>query len=125
MECPKCSGTLQPEIHEGVQIDRCEACKGIWFDMGEREELAKVPGSESIDREATRRVALDNKARVLCPRDKQQMTRMVHPAKPTVWFESCPNCHGVFLDAGEFRALKEDPSFWERLFRPKRHRPLT
>ena len=124
MECPKCGGVLQAEKFQGTEIDRCGTCDGIWFDMGERQELARAAGSESIDRGTNQDAALDDKARVLCPRDRVQMTRMVDPARPTVWFETCPVCHGVFLDAGEFRALKQDPSFLERLFRPRRHRPL-
>jgi Zn-finger nucleic acid-binding protein len=125
MECPKCRGVLQPEIFQGTEIDRCGTCEGIWFDMGEKQALKQVEGSEAIDPGTNTDPARDSKAQVLCPRDKVQMTRMVDPARPTVWIESCPVCYGFYLDAGEFRALKDDPSFWERLIRRRRHRPLT
>lgn len=125
MECPKCHGALQPDWFHGTEIDRCGTCEGIWFDMGERQALGRLEGSETIDPGTNQDPALDGKAQVLCPRDKAQMTRMVDPAKPTIWLESCPVCYGIFLDAGEFRVLKEDPSFWDRLIRRRRHRPLT
>jgi Zn-finger nucleic acid-binding protein len=32
---------------------------------------------------------------------------MVDAAQPHIWVESCPVCHGTFLDAGEFTDLKE------------------
>jgi hypothetical protein len=35
------------------------------------------------------------------------MLRMVDPAQPHVWYEACKVCNGVFLDAGEFRDLRE------------------
>ena len=125
MECPKCGGALQPVTFQGTEIDRCGTCEGIWFDTGERQALKRVVGSEAIDPGTNQDPARDNKAQVFCPRDKVQMTRMVDPARPSVWLESCPICYGVFLDAGEFRALKQDTSFWERLTRHRRHRPLT
>lgn len=112
-------------MFQETEIDRCGTCGGIWFDMGEREALERIPGSEALDSKTNQDSEIDGKARVMCPRDKVQMTRMVDPARPTVWLESCPLCYGVFLDAGEFRQLKEDPSFWARLIRRRRHRPLT
>jgi Zn-finger nucleic acid-binding protein len=125
MECPKCRGAFQPEIFHGTEIDRCGTCEGIWFDMGERQTLKRIDGSEAIDPGTNQDPARDSKAKVLCPRDKVQMTRMVDPARPAVWIESCPVCYGVYLDAGEFRALKDDPSFWERLIRRRRRRSLA
>jgi hypothetical protein len=44
--CPACGGSLKPEQYHGVTIDRCEDCKGIWFDAGEAESLLdKNPGA--------------------------------------------------------------------------------
>ena len=39
MRCPKCGGNLAAEDYQGVEIDRCTDCKGIWLDPGEIEEL--------------------------------------------------------------------------------------
>src|SRR3989442_5660293 len=38
--CPKCDGTLVEITHEGVRIDRCNKCNGVWLDAGELEQLA-------------------------------------------------------------------------------------
>jgi Zn-finger nucleic acid-binding protein len=108
-----------------TEIDRCEKCSGIWFDMMEQKDLKRAHGSEVIDNGAARDAALDAKDLVLCPRDQARMVRMVDPGHPHIWVESCPNCFGMFLDAGEFRELKKDPTFLERLVRRRRHRPLT
>jgi len=39
MKCPKCGGDLAEQKHEGVSIDVCTECKGIWLDAGELESL--------------------------------------------------------------------------------------
>lgn len=40
MQCPRCeSATLTELDRDGVTIDRCERCRGIWLDRGELEKL--------------------------------------------------------------------------------------
>jgi Zn-finger nucleic acid-binding protein len=34
------------------------------------------------------------------------MIRMVDRHQPHIWYESCPVCFGVYMDAGEFRDQK-------------------
>jgi len=42
------------------------------------------------------------------------VTRVLDMDKHHVWYEQCPNCGGLWLDAGEFRQFKEN--FRERNF---------
>ena len=39
MKCPKCGADLHVEEMQGIQVDRCADCDGIWFDAGEAELL--------------------------------------------------------------------------------------
>ena len=39
MKCPKCGADLKEERYQGIAIDRCTECRGIWFDSGEAESL--------------------------------------------------------------------------------------
>ncbi len=41
MDCPRCGVKLDQEVLEGVTIDRCGACGGMWLDRGELETLAE------------------------------------------------------------------------------------
>lgn len=41
VKCPKCEGALIEIEHEGVNIDRCQACGGVWLDAGELEKLTQ------------------------------------------------------------------------------------
>lgn len=39
MKCPKCGADLVTTDFEGVQVDRCPECQGVWLDAGELEHL--------------------------------------------------------------------------------------
>lgn len=41
MKCPRCDGSLKTNNFEGVDIDTCEKCGGVWLDSGELEQLTK------------------------------------------------------------------------------------
>ena len=49
MKCPKCSAAMESVSYQGIEVDRCTKCAGLWFDMLEAEDLKKLSGSESID----------------------------------------------------------------------------
>ena len=39
MKCPKCGHDLAEEELEGVRLDRCTYCEGIYLDAGELDQL--------------------------------------------------------------------------------------
>jgi uncharacterized protein len=39
MNCPKCNITLLMTDRQGVEIDYCPQCRGIWLDRGELEKI--------------------------------------------------------------------------------------
>lgn len=57
MNCPRCERFHLDELdRDGVTIDRCESCRGIWLDRGELEKLmararpAPAARTERVDR---------------------------------------------------------------------------
>jgi hypothetical protein len=40
LACPVCQGELRETLREGVSIDVCARCRGVWLDRGELEKLA-------------------------------------------------------------------------------------
>jgi len=45
IKCPKCDdGTLVEADFEGVKIDTCENCGGVWLDAGELTRIADKGG---------------------------------------------------------------------------------
>jgi Zn-finger nucleic acid-binding protein len=39
MNCPRCSEQLDEKDREGITIDVCRGCRGVWLDRGELEKL--------------------------------------------------------------------------------------
>ena len=39
MRCPKCGHEMKEEDLQGVKIDRCSFCEGIFFDAGELDQI--------------------------------------------------------------------------------------
>jgi hypothetical protein len=49
MKCPKCGKQLQELLIDGVYVDRCSGCRGIWLDQGELETIRKNNGGGFLD----------------------------------------------------------------------------
>src|SRR5439155_452909 len=104
MNCPKCKASMEPVRFESIQVQRCTNCKGLWFDMLEEEDLRKLKGSESIDVGDPKFGKQFNKiSKINCPVENEPMIRMVDAQHHHIWYETCPECYGVFFDAGEFK----------------------
>ena len=39
LKCPRCDGRMRTHMRNGVAIDQCERCHGIFLDRGEFERL--------------------------------------------------------------------------------------
>ncbi len=44
LRCPKCAGDLVTYERQGIHVDQCRDCRGVWLDRGELDHL--------VDREA-------------------------------------------------------------------------
>lgn len=42
MKCPVCDAVLVMTVREGVEIDYCPKCRGLWLDRGELDKLIAV-----------------------------------------------------------------------------------
>ncbi|RII18651.1 hypothetical protein DSC45_08530 [Streptomyces sp. YIM 130001] len=42
MQCPKCRAPMQTYNRNGVQIEQCGGCRGIFLDYGELEALTRL-----------------------------------------------------------------------------------
>jgi uncharacterized protein len=39
MKCPKCEAALRRSEREGIEIDYCPNCRGVWLDRGELDKI--------------------------------------------------------------------------------------
>ncbi len=42
MRCPKCGQQMVEEERSGIKIDRCQGCRGVFFDAGELQLLLEA-----------------------------------------------------------------------------------
>ena len=106
IRCPKCRADMEQVVHEGVEVDRCRHCQGLWFDAGEIEQLKNRTAAAALDTGDVDTGRQHNDARDYdCPRCGGFMERTADARQPHIAFETCRDCRGAFLDAGEFRDL--------------------
>jgi Zn-finger nucleic acid-binding protein len=121
VKCPKDGAALENRPYEDdVRVELCPRCRGLWLDAGELERIEDV--RERDYREELARMAdlgysayelaLQKAGRVLrCPRCGAEMEKREYARCSQVMIDACPECHGVWLDAGELEALE---LFFER-----------
>lgn len=70
MNCPSCSTTLTMTERNGVEIDYCPQCRGVWLDRGELDKIiersaafdarkANPPRPQSYDEQKPSRQSYD------------------------------------------------------------------
>ena len=54
MKCPTCpESTLLMSERQGVEIDYCPTCRGVWLDRGELDKLVAMSGRQDAPQSAT------------------------------------------------------------------------
>jgi len=108
MKCPKCrEANLVAVVVDEVEVDRCQTCSGIWFDnreLGALLDKARAQLSTLLDGED--QDDLDYQYGK-CPRDQQNLMRVKSLRNAEVTLDVCGGCRGIWLDGGEFRAIKD------------------
>jgi Zn-finger nucleic acid-binding protein len=125
LQCPKCKSPMEQVQVEATQVDRCTSCRGLWFDALEDQDIRGAEAAETLDSAAEPpKPAKGDKSTFDCPRCKTRMFRMVDRMGRRIQYESCPQCHGKFLDAGEFHALepRSITDTMRRLFKGKQRK---
>jgi Zn-finger nucleic acid-binding protein len=60
MNCPNCQTTLVMTDRQGVEIDHCPQCRGVWLDRGELDKI--IERSARFEASAPPRPAPDDRA---------------------------------------------------------------
>ena len=65
MRCPVCSVTLTMSNRQGVEIDYCPQCRGVWLDRGELDKIIERSAVETAapQRDADPRARYDDEYR--------------------------------------------------------------
>lgn len=108
MNCPACSSELEQLKHDRLEIDRCTACRGLWFDETElKSYLANSRAGSGVEGHPAK---LGDESPLLCLRCDATPLRACRRGE--VEFLKCSDCAGIFLSASsvrELRAQNRDP----------------
>jgi len=113
MRCPACKTQMFVMESEGLELDHCPQCAGVWFDAGELallfadrddrarpdlvpEVLAGLPAADTVE-----------KAR-RCPACRHAMRKVNIGPRGRVLVDVCGRGHGLFFDRGEVADLVVD-----------------
>ena len=95
-DCPECNEPDVVLVLDGVEIDYCRRCQGIWLDTGELQHFThlsrEIPGQDLTSRPS----------RFNCPVCGQQMTEYQFHPRTNLMIDACSH-HGIFLQDHEFR----------------------
>jgi len=105
VKCPACQEPLIVIEREGIEVDWCAACGGIWFDAGELELLAEAAGRDFVlafRQTSPGRAGASRPRR--CPRCAKRLEPRALAQEPPTELDLCPRGHGIWLDRGELGA---------------------
>lgn len=110
MICPACREDLLLLEVEGVELDLCLRCRGLWFDAEELEALfarAGTPGGGfALERELLALPRERGAEKRLCPRcDRRLVVVQAGSATRRVPLDLCPREHGIWFDEHELEAV--------------------
>jgi len=109
LSCPRCLDISLEEIElEGIPIDRCPRCAGLWFDNSEVGELTKLKNRLNVFESIVPPSSFGEQA-AHCPRctgvPLRQMRFGVSGREALLY--RCASCLGTWVDRGEFREIED------------------
>jgi Zn-finger nucleic acid-binding protein len=119
--CPKCEGKMELVYYDRIELDRCTNCGGLWFQPTElralRDDIWMADyildtGDKKVGKQYNATKEYD------CPECGEAMLIENDKEQPHITYETCPNGHGTFLDAGEFTDLVRK-TFWDKFKRAR------
>jgi len=106
LTCVKCTSVLDRATFEGLEVDLCPECGGLWLDRGEITRAARLPEGEltrlrSLLNDTAGQPGAPSDSLLPCP---ACLGRLSEVLLGNVHVDYCAACHGIFLDRGELEA---------------------
>ena len=107
MDCVKCDGQLKKVVLGEVEVDQCEKCSGIWFDLGELKPILEAEDIAALKNKVSNKKD-DDQLAAKCPRcgGEGNMVRVADLSHGDVHIDTCSVCYGQWLDGGELERLR-------------------
>lgn len=109
--CPACGNALRRYSISHMEFEGCPKCKGVWLVKDELRKLKNTveDGSlhwlnDEIDNIEKTSVVTTNRSCIKCKTTKMVSVIFGHSS---VVIDFCPQCHGMWLDGGEFVTISD------------------
>jgi len=115
MKCPRCAGVLNTIIYEGVAVDVCQGCDGVWLDGGEISLINQAREVEfsKEEREAVKKLRAQvqpgfrpSQKPIICPRCDAALDALNYAYSTGIMIDHCSKCDGLWLDKGELEQIQ-------------------
>jgi len=110
MKCPKCKADLFTFSIDGIDLEQCDKCEGIWFSKDELRKVKDKADSDLnwLDFEIWKRT---DKFKIKsqkynCPDCNDKLEALDYD-NTNIEIDYCKTCEGVWLDKGETEKLIE------------------
>jgi hypothetical protein len=112
MKCPACSRELTGLTEGGVTVQACKGgCGGLWFEARELQKVdlpSEAAGEPLLHVERDPSLKVDVTKRRNCPKCDLKMMQHFFSVKQLVNIDECPECAGMWLDAGELATIRSE-----------------
>jgi Zn-finger nucleic acid-binding protein len=115
MKCPRCGSVTGSEAYEGVELEKCPGCQGVWIPGSRLAQIIEIREKTfSIEEIAAFREIHDTHEGVVhpadspisCPECGTPMQQSRYNYAHEVIIDRCPGGHGIWLDRGELEHVQ-------------------
>ena len=115
MFCIRCTTAMKQKVLNGVLLDFCPNCRGIWVDRGELRKLNTFVIASYVALKRQARIERSEEAvragfvRAICQRCNGTMTVT---NDGSISYEKCASCGGSFFDYMELDKILQERTRW-------------
>lgn len=124
MKCVNGCGNMSEVSYEGVPVDICNSCKGIWLDATELSTIVKTK-EKTWSKNVVKMVMaetgvtgvpeVEEDRSIDCPKCGGDMPPNNYQNNSGIIINACKKRHGIWLDAGELSRIQIFMEKWEEL----------
>ena len=104
MDCPRCGAELKLAKHNGIEVDQCRSCEGMWLDYPELDQLEDTV--LDADEQKGSMITRPGESEITCPKCQGPMQQFRY-RYDELWLDVCAAEHGFWLDKGEEKRVVE------------------
>lgn len=121
MNCPRCQVATRLRGHEGVQVNECESCGGMFLHRGELNKIA-APTQGDLEFSTLHAESFTHDDRygpIACPDcGKSAMQKVEFNIHTGIVLDYCSACEGFWLDGTELDRINDEVKALEESAEP-------